>query len=93
MGPLAIALLAQGLKTGADMYSQHKQGQAMEEAQDKQGDEQRRLDAIAQLQRSAPQQAALNYKMPKAAKVANVVGQLARAGWASCYDERWRRGQ
>lgn len=80
MDPLTIALISAGIKTGAGMYSKHRQGRAMESAQNKQEDEQRRLNAIAQLQRSAPQQAALKYKMPKDAMVADVVGQLAGLG-------------
>ena len=81
MEPLTMALLAaSAVKTGAGMYSKHKQGRAMESAQETQEDEQRRLDAIAQLQRRPSQQAALKYKMPKSAKVADVVGQLAGLG-------------
>ena len=81
MDPLTIALLASAAaKTGADMYSKHRQGQAMGSAQDKQEEEQRRLNAIAQLQRRPSQQAALKYKMPKDAMVADVVGQLAGLG-------------
>ena len=81
MDPLTIALLGSAaVKTGAGMYSKHRQGRAMESAQETQEDEQRRLDAIAQLQRRPSQQAALKYKMPKSAKVADVVGQLAGLG-------------
>ena len=81
MDPVTIALLASAAaKTGAGMYSKHRQGQAMGSAQDKQEEEQRRLDAIAQLQRRPSQQAALKYKMPKDAMVADVVGQLAGLG-------------
>ena len=81
MDPLTIALLTSAaVKAGTGMYSKHKQGQAMESAQETQEDEQRRLDAIAQLQRRPSQQAALKYKMPKSAKVADVVGQLAGMG-------------
>ena len=81
MDPLTIALLTSAaVKAGTGMYSKHKQGQAMESAQETQEDEQRRLDAIAQLQRRPSQQAALKYKMPKDAKVAGVVGQLAGLG-------------
>ena len=81
MEPITMALLtAAAVKAGAGMYSKHRQGQAMESAQETQEDEQRRLDAIAQLQRRPSQQAALKYKMPKDAKVANVVGELAGLG-------------
>ena len=81
MDPLTIALLTSAaVKAGTGMYSKHRQGQAMESAQETQEDEQRRLDAIAQLQRRPSQQAALKYKMPKDAKVAGVVGQLAGLG-------------
>jgi len=81
MEPLTMALLAaSAIKTGTGLYSDYKQGQAMEDAQATQEDEQRRLDAIAQLQRRPSHQAVLKYKMPKGAKVANVVGQLAGLG-------------
>ena len=80
MDPLTIALIAQGVQMGAGAYSKYRQGKAMESAQGTQEDEQRRLDAIAQLQRRPSQQAALKYKMPKSAKVADVVGQLAGLG-------------
>jgi len=81
MALLTAALLtAAAVKAGAGMYSKHKQGQAMESAQKKAEEEQRRLDAIAQLQRRPSQQAALKYKMPKSAKVADVVGELAGLG-------------
>ena len=81
MEPLTMALLAaSAVKTGAGMYSKHRQGRAMEGAQATQEDEQRRLDAIAQLQRRPSQQAILKYKMPKDAMVADVVGQLAGLG-------------
>ena len=81
MDPLTIAMLASAaVKAGTGMYSKHRQGQAMGSAQDKQEEEQRRLDAIAQLQRRPSQQAALKYKMPKDAMVADVVGQLAGLG-------------
>ena len=73
-------LAASAVKTGAGMYSKHRQGRAMEGAQATQEDEQRRLDAIAQLQRRPSQQAILKYKMPKNAKVAGVVSQLAGLG-------------
>ena len=81
MDPVTIALLASAaVKAGTGMYSKHRQGQAMESAQETQEEEQRRLDAIAQLQRRPSQQAALKYKMPKDAMVADVVGQLAGLG-------------
>ena len=80
MDPFTIALIAQGVKMGAGAYSKHRQGKAVESAQETQEDEQRRLDAIAQLQRRPSQQAALKYKMPKDAMVADVVGQLAGLG-------------
>ena len=80
MDPLTIALIAAGVQQGAGMYSKHRQGKAMESAQETQEDEQRRLNAIAQLQRRPSQQAALKYKMPKDAMVADVVGQLAGLG-------------
>lgn len=75
-----MALIAAGVQQGAQMYSKHRQGKAMGSAQDKQEEEQRRLNAIAQLQRRPSQQAALKYKMPKDAMVADVVGQLAGLG-------------
>lgn len=80
MEPLTMALIAQGVQMGAGAYSKHRQGKTMESAQEAQEEEQRRLDAIAQLQRRPSQQAILKYKMPKDAMVANVVGQLAGLG-------------
>jgi len=81
MDPLTIALIASVVaKEGAGMYSQHRQGQAMEDAQERQEEEQRRLDAIAMLQRRAPGQAGLSYKMPRDAKIADVLGSLAGLG-------------
>ena len=59
MDPLTIALIAAGVQQGAGMYSKHRQGKAMESAQETQEDEQRRLNAIAQLQRRPSPQAAL----------------------------------
>ena len=73
-------LAGQGTKALTGAYSNWRQGQVMDDAKDKQEEEQRRLDAIAQLQRRPSQQAALKYKMPKDAKVAGVVGQLAGLG-------------
>ena len=81
MTMMALASMAgQGTKALTGAYSNWRQGQAMDKAEDKQAEEQRRLDAIAQLQRRPSQQAALKYKMPKDAKVAGVVGQLAGLG-------------
>ena len=81
MTMMALASMAgQGTKALTGAYSNWRQGQVMDDAKDKQEDEQRRLDAIAQLQRRPSQQAALKYKMPKSAKVADVVGQLAGIG-------------
>tara|TARA_R110002020_G_scaffold304731_1_gene520551 strand:+ start:380 stop:781 length:402 start_codon:yes stop_codon:yes gene_type:complete len=68
------------LKTGADMYGQHKEGSALEEAQERQEDEQRRLDAIAMFTKRPPGQAGFKYEMPRSAKIANVVGSLADLG-------------
>ena len=81
MDPLTIALLTSAaVKAGTGMYSKHKQGQAMEKAQETQEDEQRRLDAIAQLQRRPSQQAALSYKKPKDAQIAELVGRFSDLG-------------
>ena len=77
---LAAMLIAEGVRQGAGMYSKHRQGQAMEEAQKRQEEEQRRLDAIAAFQRRAPGQAGLSYKMPKDAQIADVLGSLAGLG-------------
>ena len=78
--PFTIALIAMAAKEGAGMYSRHRQGQAMEDAQERQEEEQRRLDAIAMLQRRAPGQAGLSYKMPRGAQIADVLGSLAGLG-------------
>jgi len=81
MDPLTIALIASVVaKEGAGMYSRHRQGQAMEDAQGRQEEEQRRLDAIAAFQRRAPGQAGLSYKMPRGAQIADVLGSLAGLG-------------
>jgi hypothetical protein len=76
----ALPYIAMALKTGADMYGQHKEGKALEEAQERQEDEQRRLDAIAMFTKRPPGQAGFKYEMPKGAKIANVVGSLADLG-------------
>ena len=77
---LAAMLIAEGVRQGAGMYSKHRQGQAMETAQERQAEEQRRLDAIAMLQGRAPGQAGLQYKMPRGAQIADVLGSLAGLG-------------
>ena len=77
---LAAMLIAEGVRQGAGMYSKHRQGQAMEDAQERQAEEQRRLDAIAMLQGRAPGQAGLQYKMPRGAQIADVLGSLAGLG-------------
>ena len=76
----ALPYILGAMATGAGMYSQHRQGQAMEDAQERQEEEQRRLDAIAMLQRRAPGQAGLSYKMPRGAQIADVLGSLAGLG-------------
>ena len=80
MDPLTIALIAAGVQQGAGMYSKHRQGKAMESAQETQEDEQRGLNAIAQLQRRPSQQAALKYKKPKDAQIAELVGRFSDLG-------------
>ncbi len=67
-------------KEGAGMYSRHRQGQEMEDAEERQAEEQRRLDSIAMLQGRAPGQAGLQYKMPRGAQIADVLGSLAGLG-------------
>mgnify|MGYP003678225665 CR=1 FL=1 len=76
----ALPYIAMALKTGADMYGQHKEGSALEEAQERQEDEQRRLDAIAMFTKRPPGQAGFKYEMPRSARIANVVGSLADLG-------------
>ena len=76
----ALPYLLMAAKEGAGMYSRHRQGQAMGSAQERQEEEQRRLDAIAMLQGRAPGQAGLSYKMPKDAQIADVLGSLAGLG-------------
>ena len=80
MDPLTIALIAAAVKQGTGMYSKYRQGQVMETAQERQAEEQRRLDAIAMLQGRASGQAGLSYKMPKDAQIADVLGSLAGLG-------------
>ena len=77
---LAAMLIAEGVRQGTGMYSKYRQGQAMESAEERQEEEQRRLDAIAMLQGRAPGQAGLSYKMPKDAQIADVLGSLAGLG-------------
>ena len=71
MDPMTMMMVAglagQGTKALTGAYSNWRQGQAMDKAEDEQAEEQRRLDAIAQLQRRPSQQAALKYKKPKVA--------------------------
>jgi|TARA_R100001443_G_scaffold25246_1_gene38011 hypothetical protein len=76
----ALPYIAMALKTGADMYGQHKEGKALEEAKERQEDEQRRLDAIAMFTKRPPGQAGFKYEMPRSARIANVVGSLADLG-------------
>ena len=76
----ALPYILMAAKEGAGMYSRHRQGQAMEDAQGRQEEEQRRLDAIAAFQRRAPGQAGLSYKMPRGAQIADVLGSLAGLG-------------
>ena len=81
MTMMALASMAgQGQKALTGAYSNWRQGQVMDDAKDKQAEEQRRLDAIAQLQRRPSQQAALKYKKPKDAQVAELVGRFSDLG-------------
>ena len=81
MTMMALASMAgQGTKALTGAYSNWRQGQVMDDAKDKQAEEQRRLDAIAQLQRRPSQQAALKYKKPKDAQVAELVGRFSDLG-------------
>ena len=84
MEPMTMMLLAslagQGTKAATGAYSNWRQGQAMDKAEDEQAEEQRRLDAIAQLQRRPSQQAALKYKKPKDAQIAELVGRFSDLG-------------
>ena len=81
MDPFTIALIASAVaKTGSDLYGSYSEEKALEEAKERQEDEQRRLDAIAAFRGQRPGQAGLKYEMPKSAKIANVVGSLADLG-------------
>ena len=84
MEPMTMMMLAslagQGTKAATGAYSNWRQGQAMDKAEDEQAEEQRRLDAIAQLQRRPSQQAALKYKKPKDAQIAELVGRFSDLG-------------
>ena len=73
-------MAGQGTKALTGAYSNWRQGQAMDKAEDEQAEEQRRLDAIAQLQRRPSQQAALKYKKPKDAQIAELVGRFSDLG-------------
>ena len=84
MEPMTMMMLAslagQGTKAATGAYSNWRQGQAMDKAEDEQAEEQRRLDAIAQLQRRPSQQAALKYKKPKDAQIAELCGRFSDLG-------------
>ena len=84
MDPMTMMMVAglagQGTKALTGAYSNWRQGQAMDKAEDEQAEEQRRLDAIAQLQRRPSQQAALKYKKPKDAQIAELVGRFSDLG-------------
>ena len=84
MDPMTMMMVAglagQGTKALTGAYSNWRQGQAMDKAEDEQAEEQRRLDAIAQLQRRPSLLAALKYKKPKDAQIAELVGRFSDLG-------------
>ena len=92
MDPFTIALIAQGVKTGADMYGRHRQGQAQARADRETGEAQRRADAIAMLKRQQAQRIPRRQAaMPKDARAASIMGQLAGLG-SSLYSMRGAGG-
>jgi len=92
MDPFTIALIAQGVKTGADMYGRHRQGQAQARADRETEEAQRRADAIAMLKRQQAQRIPRRQAaMPKDARAASIMGQLAGLG-SSLYGMRGAGG-
>mgnify|MGYP003137384533 CR=1 FL=1 len=81
MDPLTVAMIAQGLRTGAQMYGQHRQGQAQKKLDEETEAAQRRADAIAALRRRQAQRIPRRQAaMPKDARAASIMSQLAGLG-------------
>tara|TARA_Y100001938_G_C7776361_1_gene275736 strand:+ start:60 stop:446 length:387 start_codon:yes stop_codon:yes gene_type:complete len=92
MDPFTVALIAQGVKMGADMYGKHRQGQAQDRADRETEEAQRRADAIAMLKRQQAQRIPRRQAaMPKDARAASIMGQLAGLG-SSLYGMRGAGG-
>lgn len=81
MDPFTVALIAQGVKMGADMYGRHRQGQAQARADRETEEAQRRADAIAMLKRQQAQRIPRRQAaMPKDARAVGIMSQLAGLG-------------
>ena len=81
MDPLTVAMIAQGLRTGAQMYGQHRQGQAQKKLDEETEAAQRRADAIAALRRRQAQRMPRRQAaMPKDARAVGIMGELAGLG-------------
>ena len=92
MDPFTVALIAQGVKMGADMYGKHRQGQAQDRADRETEEAQRRADAIAMLKRQQAQRIPRRQAaMTKDARAASIMGQLAGLG-SSLYGMRGAGG-
>ena len=81
MDPFTIAMIASAAKQGAQMYGQHRQGQAQTKLDDETEAAQRRADAIAALRRQQAQRIPRRQAaMPKDARAVGIMGQLAGLG-------------
>ena len=81
LDPLTISLIASAVGKGAQMYGQHRQGQAQEKADKETEEAQRRADAIAMLRRQQAQRIPRRRaKMPKDARAVGIMGELAGLG-------------
>tara|TARA_R100001082_G_C4287418_1_gene126639 strand:- start:268 stop:651 length:384 start_codon:yes stop_codon:yes gene_type:complete len=81
MEPLTAALIASGIKKGADMYGRHRQGQAQRRVDEETAAEQRRVNAIAMLRRQqASRIAQRQAAMPKDARILGTMANLASLG-------------
>ena len=92
MDPFTIAMIASAAKQGAQMYGQHRQGQAQKKLDDETEAAQRRADAIAALRRQQAQRIPRRQAaMPKDARAGGIMSQLAGLG-SSLYGMRGAGG-
>jgi hypothetical protein len=81
MDPFTIAMIASAAQQGAQMYGQHRQGQAQKKLDDETEAAQRRADAIAALRRQQAQRIPRRQAaMPKDARAVGIMSQLAGLG-------------